>query len=228
MTGLLISVRNKAEAKTVLAACPELDILDIKEPDSGALGAASPQIWREIGEASLNQTSLSIALGEINDVQINDLTLLPSVTRYVKVGLANQRSLDWVLPWRAIRVLVDDSIELVGVIYADHEAAHSPPPRVIIDALIAEGCRTFLLDTFEKDGKTLFDHLPTDFIQELMKSTPEATFVLAGSLTESTLNNAKILQADYVGVRGAVCSGNRTNSICPDKSKQLFELVKAS
>ena len=33
MTGLLISVRSKDEAESVLTACPDLDILDIKEPE---------------------------------------------------------------------------------------------------------------------------------------------------------------------------------------------------
>ena len=94
MTGLLISVRNKDEAETVLSACPGLDILDIKEPSAGALGAATPQTWQEIASLTLHDTSLSIALGDLNDVPVNELDNLPLNARYAKVGLANQQHVD--------------------------------------------------------------------------------------------------------------------------------------
>ena len=96
MTGLLISVRSRQEAETVITACPDLDILDIKEPNTGALGAASRQVWLDIAEIPLDNTALSVALGDLNDVHLNALADLPKNTQYAKVGLADQRGLNWI------------------------------------------------------------------------------------------------------------------------------------
>ena len=90
MTGLLISVRSKDEAESVLTACPDLDILDIKEPEGGALGAASPATWAKVANLDLHNTCLSVALGDLEHVQVNDLSALPANTAFAKVGLADQ------------------------------------------------------------------------------------------------------------------------------------------
>ena len=228
MTGLLISVRSKDEAESVLTACPDLDILDIKEPEGGALGAASPATWAKVANLDLHNTCLSGALGDLEHVQVNDLSALPANTAFAKVGLADQHDQNWIQAWRAIRVLIADSIELVGVIYADHQAAQAPAPEDIIRLLSQEGCQTFLIDTYRKTNGGLFDHLPPLQLKRLFELAPAATFVLAGSLSESTILDAKMLEVDYVGVRGAACSGPREQQICPEKSKHLLTLVKAS
>ena len=228
MTGLLISVRSKNEAETVLSACPGLDILDIKEPSAGALGAATPQTWQEIGALRLHDTSLSIALGDLNDVPVNELNNLPVNARYAKVGLANQQGLLWIQAWRAIRVLVPASTELVGVIYADHAAANAPNPTEIVQQLSVEGCMTFLIDTYEKNGTHLFDHLNDEQFETLKSIAPQATFVIAGSLTEDTISRAKQLQAEYIGVRGAICENSRDGGVNADLSRQILHLVKTS
>ena len=228
MTGLLISVRSKDEAESVLAACPNLDILDIKEPEAGALGAASPAVWAKVAKLDLQNTRLSIALGDLEHVPINDLNALPANTAFAKVGLADQYQQNWLQAWRAIRVLIADTTELVGVIYADHQAANAPRPEDIIQFLSQEGCQTFLIDTYRKNDGGLFNHLPPPHLKNLFELAPSATFVLAGSLSESTILSAKTLEVDYVGVRGAACRGTREQQICPAKSKQLLALLKAS
>jgi len=228
MTGLLISVRNRDEAETVLSACPDLDILDIKEPSAGALGAATPQTWREIALLTLNNTSLSIALGDLNEVPVNELANLPVNARYAKVGLANQQGIQWIQAWRAIRVLVPDSTELVGVIYADHRAANAPNPVEIVQQLNTEGCTTFLIDTYEKNGTHLLDHLTFDQFETLKSMAPHAAFVIAGSLTEDTISQAKQFQAEFIGVRGAICEDRRDGWVNADRSRQILNLVKTS
>ena len=228
MTGLLISVRSRQEAETVITACPDLDILDIKEPNTGALGAASRQVWLDIAEIPLDNTALSVALGDLDDVHLNALADLPKNTQYAKVGLADQRGLNWIQAWRAIRVLVTDTTELVGVIYADYEAAAAPTPNEIVKSLLNEGCHTFLIDTYRKDGTNLFDHLSPEKFSRLKSLAPKATIVLAGSLTESSIHNAKQLNAEFVGVRGAVCEDSREGRVSAEKSRQMLKLVKAS
>ena len=228
MTGLLISVRSRLEAETVITACPDLDILDIKEPNTGPLGAASRQIWLDIAEITLDNTALSVALGDLNEVRLNVLADLPEKTQYAKVGLADQRGLNWIQAWRAIRMLITNTTELVGVIYADYEAAAAPTPNDIVKSLLDEGCQTFLIDTYRKDGTNLFDHLSREQFSHLKSLAPKATFVLAGSLTESSIHDAKQLNAEFIGVRGAVCEDSREGRVCAEKSRQMLKLVKAS
>mgnify|MGYP001169132165 CR=1 FL=1 len=226
MTGLLISVRNRQEAETIITACPDLDILDIKEPNAGALGAAAPQVWQDIADINLNNTSLSIALGELSEVVVSALADLPPNTQYVKVGLAHQRGLNWIQAWRAMQILILDSAELVGVIYADYQAAAAPAPTDIIKLLSKEGCRTFLIDTYQKKQADLFDHLTRQEFDQLKMMAPEATFVIAGSLTESSISKAKQLNAEFVGVRGAICEDSRNGQVSAEKSKHMLKLVK--
>lgn len=228
MTGLLISVRSRLEAETVITACPDLDILDIKEPNTGPLGAASRQIWLDIAEITLDNTALSVALGDLNEVRLNVLADLPEKTQYAKVGLADQRGLNWIQAWRAIRMLITNTTELVGVIYADYEAAAAPTPNEIVKSLLDEGCQTFLIDTYRKDGTNLFDHLSREQFSHLKSLAPKATFVLAGSLTESSIHDAKQLNAEFIGVRGAVCEDSREGRVSAEKSRQMLKLVKAS
>lgn len=228
MTGLLISVRDRDEAETVLSACPNLDILDIKEPAAGALGAATPQIWREIGALTLNDTSLSIALGDLNEVPLNQLANLPVNAGYAKVGLANQQGILWIEEWRAIRVLIPEPTELVGVIYADHRAGNAPSPVEIIQQLSPEGCKTFLIDTYEKNGAHLLDYLTYDQFQTLKSLAPDAAFVIAGSLNEDTIPQAQEFQAEFIGVRGAICEGRRDGGVSAARSRQIINLVKNS
>jgi len=228
MTGLLISVRSRQEAETVITACPDLDILDIKEPNIGPLGAATPQVWLDIAKITPDNTALSVALGDLNEVSANALADLPANTKYAKVGLADQRGLNWIQDWRAIHVLLSDTTELVGVIYADHDAAAAPLPNKIVKSLLPEGCQTFLIDTYRKDGSNLFDHLSRQQFIQLKSLAPEATFVIAGSLTESSIDRAKQLNAEFVGVRGAVCEDSREGRVSAEKSRQMLKLVKAS
>lgn len=226
MTGLLISVRNKVEADAVISACPELDILDVKEPQQGALGPATPEVWHEIAGIELGNTLLSIALGELEDAPVNVLHTLPPNTTYAKIGLAHQRGRHWIQAWRAIRALVSDSVELVGVIYADYLNAQSPEPEEIVKLLSQEGCRTFLVDTYLKNGSNLFDSMSTRQFNDLRLHAGEATFVVAGSLNQTSLDEALQLQAEYLGVRGAICKGDRLEQACPQKSRQILSLVK--
>ena len=85
---------------------------------------------------------------------------------YLKIGLAGLgNDANWLSRWRD----VCDGIETqfaeststprwIAVAYADWEQAHAPRPQLILEAAIATHCAGFLIDTFTKDGRTLFDH----------------------------------------------------------------------
>ena len=63
MTGLLVSVRSALEAR--LAYQGGADIVDIKEPHLGSLGAATSKVWCEVYDTINQRVPVSVALGEV-------------------------------------------------------------------------------------------------------------------------------------------------------------------
>ena len=49
MTGLLVSVRDAKEAQQAVSG--GADVIDVKEPAHGALGAADPTVWSQVRRA---------------------------------------------------------------------------------------------------------------------------------------------------------------------------------
>jgi len=215
VTELLISVRNAEEAQTILDTVPELAILDIKEPRLGALSASSPKTWRQVALIDRGSTSLSVALGELSEYNLATSNQIPDNTRYAKIGLSRQAGKNWVDQWMRIASSLPNNTDLVGVIYADHLSANSPTANCIVDTLLARDCRTFLIDTFDKSLGNLLHHLSCETLTDLNYHIEQqgGVLVLAGSITSTIL--ADILQtgAKYIGIRGAVCEGDRKNQL---------------
>jgi uncharacterized protein (UPF0264 family) len=66
MTRLLVSVRNAAEAAVALRA--GADLIDIKEPAKGSLGAPTNQTVEEVVTTVAGAVPVSVALGELRDL----------------------------------------------------------------------------------------------------------------------------------------------------------------
>ena len=86
-----------------------------------------------------------------------------------------------------------------------------------------------MVDTAIKDGKTLFDVLTLNEINNFVNMAKEANLLvaLAGSIkahhTEELLN----IQPDIIGVRGAVCEGpDRHSKISVEKTKSFIKLFR--
>jgi len=215
MTELLISVRNTEEAQTILNTVAELAILDIKEPRLGALSATSSEIWQDIATLDRGNTLLSVALGELSEYDLATSNQIPDTVRYAKVGLSRQAEKRWGDQWQRIASSLPHNTNLVGVIYADHESASSPTANCIVDTLLATGCRTFLIDTFDKSKGNLLHHLNYEILANLNYHIEQqgGVLVLAGSITSTILADILQIGAKYIGIRGAVCVGDRKNQL---------------
>ena len=100
MTKLLVSVRSRAEAEAALAG--GADIIDIKEPARGALGAADPAVWAEICACIGRRAIVSAALGELLSDRTFDLARQTAGLRFAKIGLAGCHShRGWMDRWMA-------------------------------------------------------------------------------------------------------------------------------
>ena len=220
---LLVSVRKADEAKMAIESGVQL--LDVKEPAAGSLGAASPESISEIADLCPQSVLLSVALGELLDVPQQQLppNIIPM---FAKCGLSGCRDHPrWTALWeQRMRNLATSP---VAVIYADYTRAMSPEPKTIVRHAARNGCQVVLLDTFDKTGGNLFAHMTHKAIGSWRREVQAAGMkaVVAGSLDRSMI--APLLEdgVDCVAVRGAACRGGRSGSL---DRKKLAQLVRAA
>ena len=226
--GLLVSVRNVDEARIALQSGVEL--IDVKEPQRGALGACDDATISEIAAVVGDQVPLSVALGELRDFMTTQLPLrLPGI-RFAKFGLAG---MDDVPNWKTR--LVETWAELPGhvapvaVIYADSTQAHSPAWPEILDIARESSCGAVLIDTCLKDGRNVFEHFSKADLCGLSRHVREAgmLFVVGGSLDETTIPIVAELGVDYVAVRGAACKHSRTSEIDAGRIARIAQVLRA-
>ena len=230
MTKLLVSVRNRMEAREALEG--GADVIDVKEPQRGSLGAAGPDVWQavrqlfgrpgELNAAGHAQVVLSVAVGELVDYDNRSLVTQLAGFHFAKIGVAGCSALhDW--RQRYERWMKELPIETapVAVIYADYRDAKSPTPPQIIAAASEAGVRMLLIDTHDKLGGDLFVKMTTSELGEVVAEARAKNLMLAlaGSLKLATLATALAFGPELVAVRGAVCRGGRESVL--DK-----ELVK--
>jgi len=210
MTRLLVSVRNAAEAEAALAGGAAL--IDAKEPARGPLGRCDDANLAAILATVAGQVPVSAALGELG----NDVRPPPEGVIFAKVGLAGWRHRhDWGSRWNKVRHRWPDSCLAVAVAYADSEHADAPTLDAVFAAACAAKAGAILIDTFQKNGTTLFDYLPMRILSEFIghcraKGIPIA---LAGSLGFSQIEQLLPCKPDWIAVRGAACTGGRKGCI---------------
>ncbi|HEV2970899.1 MAG TPA: (5-formylfuran-3-yl)methyl phosphate synthase [Pirellulales bacterium] len=221
MTALLVSVRDADEARDALEA--GADLIDVKEPSAGSLGAASPAMIAAIVRVVGSRRPLSVALGE---VAARDADLKPSVDgdhyfngiQFAKLGLAGCAARPaWRDDWGRALTELPASVSSVAVVYADWQIAHSPEPGEVIDQGNRLGCRAMLIDTFDKRGRGLLGLWSIDELRTRIAAARAAgmLIVLGGQVTELHLPRLLPLEADFIAVRGAVCRGDRSGRLDP-------------
>lgn len=227
MTGLLVSVRNAHEARAAVAG--GADIIDVKEPLHGALGAAAPHVWREVRRAVGSDRPLSAALGELDQWELNDCRQSLSGFQFAKLGLAGCANRErWVQDWQRALWELPDEVTRVAVAYADGQAARAPSLDDVITRGAELGCRVLLVDTYDKTQGGLFDHLACNELVPAIDLARHSGMqvVLAGSLSQQTIPLARTLSPDFIAVRGAACRGNRTDCIDASLVHCLREKVR--
>ncbi|MCE9527605.1 MAG: (5-formylfuran-3-yl)methyl phosphate synthase [Planctomycetales bacterium] len=217
MTGLLVSVRDAAEAQAAIRGGATL--IDVKEPLHGSLGAASPEAWREIRRAVPAEIPCSAALGELKDVtpeQVANWRSSLAGYQLAKLGLSSCTNRpDWKCRWQTVLQALPPETGRVAVIYADWQPAGAPSPEEILRAASESSCSALLLDTFDKSRGSLTAHLSEKELSEILAAARAAglTTVLAGSLTLALARELLPLAPDFVAVRGAVCRAGRAGTV---------------
>jgi uncharacterized protein (UPF0264 family) len=223
---LLVSVVSASEARSALAG--GADIVDVKDPSQGPLGAPSPRVLSEVVAEVAGAAPVSVALGDMpslpHTAALAARGAALSGASYVKVGLRGASTVDdAVALMRAVAESVAPATAVIAAAYADAGALAPPAlaPRWLPEVVDRSGIAGALVDTFVKDGRGLYSWLSEPELVELIARTRRAggSFAIAGQLA---LGDLRRVEADIVGVRSAVCRGG-------DRAGELdSELVAAA
>jgi uncharacterized protein (UPF0264 family) len=225
---LLVSVVDAAEARA--AAGAGADIIDVKNPAEGSLGAPSPSVIADIRAAVPVARPVSAAIGDMPNLPgtaaLAALGAAHSGAAFVKVGLwGASTETDAIALLRAVREAAPDAAVVAGA-YADARRVAHPPlaPELLPRVARAAGVDVCLLDTAVKDGRGLLDWLAPAALTALVAEAHELglAIALAGALRADDLPVVGATGADIVGVRSAACAEDRrTGSLDPTRVRAL-------
>lgn len=227
-TGLLVSVRSADEVEAALAG--GADLIDVKEPVKGALAPAEAEVVAAVIEKVRRKVPVSAALGEWSPNAITDAHWhLELKLNYVKWGLAGYTPHPgWGEDLLDTRRELPVGMEMVAVAYADWERAKSIPPGELARFAKRFRFKAFLLDTWNKDGKTLLDFTTPAEIADLVDGLKRLsiTVALGGSLRPEHVKQLKGVNPDYFAVRTSACAaGKRDGVIDATRVKKWKEAI---
>lgn len=226
---------NEAEAKEAIIG--GADIIDVKNPVEGSLGANYPWVITKIRQLTPKHFPLSCTIGDVPNLPGTiSLAALGAATLevdYIKLGLyGTETPQEAIFLLKQVRKTVktfNPNIKIAAAGYADAQKIGSVNPLKIPEIAKEAAIDIAMIDTAVKDGKTLFDHLTHKQLETFVKKTHELGLqaALAGSLKKHHLEPIFSLGTDIVGLRGAACTkGDRnTGVITQQLVKELAEII---
>ncbi len=225
MTGMLASVNTIDEALWVLNA--GVDIIDLKEPAHGALGALEPETINKIVKRINGKRPISATIG---DLPLQPDTITPTVNRiaktgvdYIKIGFFPHGAPLSTL--ESLKPITQQGSKLIAVFFADQSIDLS-----LIPILKKHGFHGAMIDTADKQSGPLRKVISKEILQSFItQCRQEQLFCgLAGSLSLADIPYLTTLNPDYLGFRGALChSHQRTEKLDPLAFKAVKEqLIK--
>jgi len=217
---LLISPINTQEAREAING--GADIIDVKNPKEGSLGANFPWMIRNIREITPENMQVSATLGDVpykpGTVSLAAAGAIASGADYIKVGLYGTKNYSEALEVMENVVRTVDEFNSDAIVvasgYADAHRVGAVDPMEIPRVAADSGSDLAMVDTAVKDGKTLFDFMNEETISKFTEETHNYGLksALAGSVTQEQMPLLAELGCDVAGIRGAACIGGDRNS----------------
>ena len=212
---LLVSVVNKTEALDSIKG--GADILDVKNPKEGSLGANFPRAIKQVKAVTPETLELSATIGDLPNLpgtaSLAALGAAASGVDYVKAGLFGVKTSEEaaVLMTEVVRAVkeYDSGLKTIASGYADFRTVGCVNPLELPAVAHKAGADGVLVDVKVKDGKSnLFTYLSNEELKQLVDSAHDYGLLaaLAGSLDTIDIQRVHSLGADIIGVRGAVCT----------------------
>jgi (5-formylfuran-3-yl)methyl phosphate synthase len=215
---LLVSVTDAHEARVAVEG--GVDIVDVKNPAEGSLGAAGPGVIEQVRAVVPPERPVSAAIGDLPNLPgtaaLAALGAARAGAAYVKVGLWGTSTTDAaVAVLRAVLDAIDGEAAVIAAAYADAKRVPGGPvpPGAVVEAARRAGVGGCLLDTAVKDGRGLLEWLTPGALEALVAEGHAAglEMALAGALRAEDLSAVRATGADIAGVRSAACrDGRRT------------------
>ncbi len=223
---LLISVTSLDEAQIALEN--GADFIDLKNPNAGALGALPISIVQSV-VAYVKQTNpKNITSATIGDVPMQADLLCDCVAKtletkvdYIKIGFFE--AIDYQASLNALNHSARLGAKLIAVLFAEKTY-----PKNLIEAIKQAGFVGVMLDTAEKNGRSLLDNFDEAMMLAFARESVNNALIFgfAGSLKSQHIAQLKKLKPTYLGFRGGVCENNlRTSLIRPEKIRQIKKML---
>jgi dihydroneopterin aldolase len=207
MTLMLASVTGPEEAATALAG--GADIIDLKNPAAGALGAVDVETVRATRTAVAGRRPLSAVTGEM---PMQPASVVAAAERMADTGVdyVKQGIFPGGDPAACIRALAPlaERVRLVGVLFADRA-----PDFSLIFLLAQAGFHAAMLDTADKSDGRLLDHMELPRLRQFVAACRRHNLLpgLAGALEAPDVPRLLVLDPGVLGFRGALCGAAGRN-----------------
>jgi uncharacterized protein (UPF0264 family) len=225
MTGMLASVNSVEEALLVLNA--EVDIIDLKQPALGALGALELDDVTQIVAAIAGRSLVSATIGDLPmqpEVIFKAVQLMAETgVDYIKIGFFPGD--DWLGTLKKLSSLALQKQALIAVLFADTQ-----PDLTIMATLKASGFVGVMLDTIDKQQGSLTQVMTAEQIVRFVCQAKQLQLLcgLAGSLRLTDIPELIAYHPDYLGFRGALCQEhNRVGHLNQPAVQAIKEAVLA-
>jgi uncharacterized protein (UPF0264 family) len=228
---LLVSPMNVQEA--IASEKGGADIIDVKNPKEGSLGANFPWVIAEI-RANINKP-LSATIGDFSykpgTASLAALGAAVAGAQFIKVGLYGiqtpEQAYDLLYSIaRAVRTF-DAEKTIVASAYSDYARIGSISPFDLPAAAKKADCDVVMVDTGIKDGKSTFDFMSPAELKKFVDLAHENKLgcAIAGSIKFEDIPVLKEINPDIIGVRGCVCGGDRSEAIRPELVAKFKALI---
>lgn len=221
---LLVSVSTAEEAETAVAG--GADIIDAKNPASGALGPVTHDEFARIVAAVGGQRPVTAALGDADDddrIHEAARAFTKAGASLVKVGFAGVPNITRVEQLLAATVHGADGGGAIAVAYADADPTHELTPAALVAIAARAGARGVLLDTLDKSGAGVRRLMTDRALRAWIAGAHDLglTAAVAGKLTIADVPVVRETGADIAGVRGAACDGGRSGRVSLERVRSL-------
>ncbi len=224
MTGMLASVRNLEEAKLVYQG--GADIIDLKEPYDGALGAVPLEEIHRVVDDLWEKCVISATIGDLpaDASIINEKVIQTAETGvdYVKVGMFSDRHIESSL--NKLIHCTNKGISIIAVFFADMDF----DIEMAITAAANARLKGVMLDTARKGSGSLLTHKSIEQLEYFVERAKQEDLLtgLAGSLTIEDIPILLDPDPDYIGFRTALCNSKlRTGSLNKDSIRSVREQI---
>ncbi len=227
---LLISIWYPDEVQHALRG--GADIVDIKNPSRGSLGAPSFKVVKEVAEKYSGIVELSAAVGDVTCcpemVALAAYTLSKLGLNYVKLGLQISSEREGLEIVREVVETVRSLSKVIVVGYADYERIGALSPLQIVDIAYKADAYGVMIDTRIKDGHSSLDFLSISYIKEFVRKAQRNNLLkaFAGGLNREHLARILSLGFDVIGFRTAACENGRLGKVSERKVRELKHIIE--